>query len=181
MKIIILYGPPAVGKLTVARALAEKTGYKLFHNHLVADLVESVFPFGSTEYADLAERIKLTVIEEAAQKNIDLILTLVYGIETFEGKDDERLVKAIINTVEHHGGVCHFVKMTCAEQEQIRRLKSESRKHFKKLTDPTILAQIDEHYRLDEKIVPSVDTFELDTTNLSPIKSAEQILAYLAR
>jgi tRNA uridine 5-carbamoylmethylation protein Kti12 len=32
MKLIFLYGPPAVGKLTVAQELVTLTGYKLFHN-----------------------------------------------------------------------------------------------------------------------------------------------------
>ena len=34
MKHLFLYGAPAVGKLTVAKELADLTGYKLFHNHL---------------------------------------------------------------------------------------------------------------------------------------------------
>ena len=39
MKLVILYGPPGVGKLTVGRELAARTGFKLFHNHLTVDLV----------------------------------------------------------------------------------------------------------------------------------------------
>jgi len=34
MKLVFIYGPPAVGKLTVANALAKVTGFKVFHNHL---------------------------------------------------------------------------------------------------------------------------------------------------
>ncbi len=37
MKLVFIYGPPASGKLTVARELAALTGYKLFHNHLVVE------------------------------------------------------------------------------------------------------------------------------------------------
>lgn len=43
MKLVFLYGPPAVGKLTVAQALAQKTSFKVLHNHLVNDLAEVVF------------------------------------------------------------------------------------------------------------------------------------------
>src|SRR3712207_8263459 len=32
--LLFLHGPPAVGKLTVARRVAELTGWRLFHNHL---------------------------------------------------------------------------------------------------------------------------------------------------
>lgn len=179
MKLIILYGSPAVGKLTVVKALVEKTGYKLLHNHLIADLVVSIFAFGTAEYADLAERIKLIMIEEAAKKNVDLILTLVYGLETLSGENDELLVKKIIRAVERHGGTCHFIKLKCEKEEQIKRLGNESRKQFKKLTDPNILAEIDEQYQIDHKHIPSVTVIEIDITNLSPEKSAEQIIARL--
>jgi replication-associated recombination protein RarA len=48
MNLIFLYGPPGVGKLTVAQELAGMTGYKLFHNHLTVDLVYAVFDFGTS-------------------------------------------------------------------------------------------------------------------------------------
>jgi replication-associated recombination protein RarA len=34
--LVFIYGPPAAGKLTVAEALAMRTGHKVFHNHAVA-------------------------------------------------------------------------------------------------------------------------------------------------
>ena len=45
MKLIVLYGPPAAGKYTIAKAVAEKTGYKLFHNYLTVDLLKSVIRY----------------------------------------------------------------------------------------------------------------------------------------
>ncbi len=45
MKVIFLYGPPAVGKLTIAKVIAEKTGYKLLHNHLIVNPIAEIFPF----------------------------------------------------------------------------------------------------------------------------------------
>ncbi len=35
--LVYLYGPPAVGKLTVATELQRLTGFRLFHNHLTVD------------------------------------------------------------------------------------------------------------------------------------------------
>jgi replication-associated recombination protein RarA len=45
MKLLFLYGPPAVGKLTVAREVSALTGYRLFHNHLTVNLTLAVFDF----------------------------------------------------------------------------------------------------------------------------------------
>lgn len=53
MNLVFLYGPPAVGKLTVATILAEKTGYTLFHNHQIINLLRNVFGFDSKERRQL--------------------------------------------------------------------------------------------------------------------------------
>ena len=45
MWLLFLHGPPASGKLTIARELKTLTGFQLFHNHLAVDLLESVFEF----------------------------------------------------------------------------------------------------------------------------------------
>ena len=44
MRLVFIYGPPGVGKLTVATALATLTGYRLCHNHLTVNLVTALFP-----------------------------------------------------------------------------------------------------------------------------------------
>src|ERR1700687_711257 len=75
MRLVVLYGPPGVGKLTIGTELSELTGFKLFHNHLTVDLVTSVFPPGSEAWNRLARRIRLAVFAEAAHEGVDLILT----------------------------------------------------------------------------------------------------------
>jgi len=50
MRIFVLFGLPGVGKLTIARGLAQLRGYRVFHNHLVFDAVEARFPFGSPPF-----------------------------------------------------------------------------------------------------------------------------------
>ena len=41
----MLYGPPAVGKLSVAQALAARTGFRVLHNHLLINLASALFEF----------------------------------------------------------------------------------------------------------------------------------------
>ena len=45
MKLIVIYGPPAAGKLTVAKELSKLTGFKVLHNHITIDLIDHFIGF----------------------------------------------------------------------------------------------------------------------------------------
>ncbi|HDV8366653.1 TPA: AAA family ATPase [Bacillus cereus] len=49
MKLILIFGPQAVGKMTVGQELATLTGLKLFHNHMTIDLVSPIFDYSTKE------------------------------------------------------------------------------------------------------------------------------------
>ena len=51
MKLVLLVGSGAVGKMTVGQALAKKTGLRLFHNHMMIEPV-----YGSIPLAGLVEQ-----------------------------------------------------------------------------------------------------------------------------
>jgi hypothetical protein len=78
VRLVYLYGPPAVGKLTVARELAALTGFKLLHNHLTVNLVHALFPFGSPSFMRLVRQFRHEMVAEAAREGVDLIVTGVY-------------------------------------------------------------------------------------------------------
>ena len=90
MRLVFIYGPPASGKLTVATELAKLTGFKLFHNHVSIQFVQSIFEFGTKTFRRLTGKYRLEMIEEAAREGIDTIFTFVYS----KGEDD-RFVKRV--------------------------------------------------------------------------------------
>src|SRR6266852_4000919 len=75
MRLVVLYGPPGVGKLTVGSELSELTGFKLFHNHLTVNLVCRLLLEKKKDWNRLAARIRLDMFAEAAREGVDLILT----------------------------------------------------------------------------------------------------------
>ena len=78
MKLLIIYGPPGAGKLTLARELQTATSFKLFDNHVSIDCVRSVFEFGTEPFGRLVGRIRLDVLAEAARQRIaGVIFTFV--------------------------------------------------------------------------------------------------------
>ncbi len=115
MRLIYIYGPPAVGKLTVARELGLLTAIPVFDNHLSFDCVRPVYGIDSPKLNPLVEKIRHLVIGEAARDGISLIFTFVYG-----HPHDIDYVGGICDLVEGHGGSVDFVQLTCdaAAQEQ---------------------------------------------------------------
>lgn len=173
MELIFVHGAPAVGKLTVARELAELTGFRLFHNHLTVDLVSSLFPFGSEPFILLREKIWLAAFAEAARQNLSLIFTF-----NPESTVRERFVQDTIEIVEAENGQVIFVELTCAGEELERRMEDSSRKEFGKL------ASIEQYRSLKDSGAfefPKLPVgVSVDTTNRSPADSAQLIREYVA-
>ena len=169
MKLIILYGPPAVGKLTVASELARLTGYKLFHNHLSVDLVASIFDFGVGPFWSLTRRIRTMLLKQAAIDNKDLIFTFVYA-----HKRDDKIIHHYISAVENNGGEVCLVQLT-ADKKVIRsRVIEDSRKKYLKVSEIDTLNEMFDKYEMFKPITGR-SSLTIDNTNLAPEAVAKQI------
>lgn len=60
-KLVILFGPPAVGKMTVGYELERLTGLRLFHNHMTIDLVLGFFEFGTPPFQRLVSEFRTRI------------------------------------------------------------------------------------------------------------------------
>jgi hypothetical protein len=78
MRVVYLYGPPGVGKLTVGTELAALTGFRLFHNHLTVNLATAVFPRESPAWVRMIRHVRRHVFAEATREGVNLIYTGVY-------------------------------------------------------------------------------------------------------
>lgn len=171
MELVILYGAPGVGKLTVANALARRTGYKVFHNHLTTDLVTSLFPFGSADAVRLTMAFRVEMLEEAAKAELPgVIHTFVYAA----GQDDD-LMQSLIDAVEPHGGQVTLVLLACAPEILLERVANVSRARFGKLRAPETLRGLLAEYRLAEPF-PGRPSLVIDNTH----RSAEDVAGEIA-
>jgi deoxyadenosine/deoxycytidine kinase len=175
MRLIVLYGMPAVGKLTVAQELVNVTRYKLFHNHLVADLVQSVFPFGSPEFVELREQFWLSVFDKAARSGMSGM------IFTFNPESTVRaaFIQETIKTVEQADGHVDFVELTCPLPELKRRMASLSRHQFKKLTSVELFEELHAEGVFEANYMPK-PRLSIDTSEVQPARAALQIARTLA-
>ena len=60
MKLIILHGPPASGKLTLAKLLKDELGYNILHNHLTVDIALEVYSeFGKDDFYEFVDLFQI--------------------------------------------------------------------------------------------------------------------------
>lgn len=173
MRLVFIYGPPGVGKLTVGMALSGLTDFRLFHNHLTVNLVTSIFPPNTEAWNRLARQIRLEVFTAAAQEEVDLILTRA---PRDAGGEEIMRVETMIEPVLRAGGEVVFVQLACAREELLRRVQREERAHRSKLTDPDILLKMFDC----EATLPFTPHLRIDTTALAPAETAAQIAARFA-
>lgn len=173
MQLIFLYGPVAAGKLTVARALAARTGHALFHNHLIVDAVAAVFPFGSPSFVRLRERFWMDTFEAAAAEGRSLIFT--FAPEPTVAADFPLRVQA---AVEAAGGSVVFVALTVPPEEQDRRLNAPSRSAFGKLTSLELLHSLRPQLDAAMTAMPA-PLLIVDTAQIGPEEAATLIVTAL--
>ncbi|MBP3951773.1 AAA family ATPase [Bacillus suaedae] len=128
MKFVLLFGPQAVGKMTVGQELAKITGLKLFHNHMTIDLVAPLFGFNS-EMWRLVNLFRTEIFESVAKSDLEgLISTYVWD---FDLEADWNYVHEVCEIFESRGGTVYFVELEADLNERLERNKSPNRLEHK--------------------------------------------------
>jgi tRNA uridine 5-carbamoylmethylation protein Kti12 len=168
MKLIIIYGPPAIGKLSVAKELSKLTGFKIFHNHLTVDLLLPIFEFESKSFTKLSSEFRIKIFKEAIKQDINLIHTFCYA-----HPDDLKYINKIKELCKQKGKL-YFIQLTCNKSELFKRVKHDSRKNFHKIKKINQLNELFKKFDLLTTI-PKSNSLIIDNSNLSPKKTARKI------
>jgi hypothetical protein len=168
MKLVFLYGPPAVGKLTVAKELSKLTGFRIFHNHLTVDLLDAVFGWGTPLFSKYLTKVRLELLEAIAKDGTaDFIFTYVYSDIVY----DHFFIEDVKNVIEKHGGSVLFVQLICDEKVLLNRVKHASRKQHGKIKTKRMLKAVLRKHDLYARYSDH-QTLTIDNTQISPRKAA---------
>jgi len=171
MKLIIIYGPPAIGKLTIARELEKITGYKVFHNHLTLDMVEGIFSSKDKIFWPLVHEIRLRMIEVAAKEQVKgIIFTSGY-----RGQSKDETLEEMIKINKKYHGITYFVHLKCDKKELFKRVKSEERKQHLKTVTITKLKKALSVWDMEKNVPFKEQNITIDNTNLSAKNVAQMI------
>jgi shikimate kinase len=70
MDLLFVVGPPAVGKMTVGKEIADRTGLRLFHNHMMIEPVLHFFDYEDPAFGRLVEEFRIRIFEEVAASDL---------------------------------------------------------------------------------------------------------------
>jgi AAA domain len=173
MKLVFIYGPPATGKLTVAEALARRTGYKLFHNHLTVDLARAFFEFGTPAFGRYIDQLRFEAFEVAAREKVSgVIFTFCYALH-----QDDDFVRDVQDIVHKHGGEVNYVQLFCNRDELDKRVLEESRQRFRKISEVELLHTVISRHELF-KPIPFVSNLSIDNTAVTAEDAAQRIVQH---
>jgi chloramphenicol 3-O-phosphotransferase len=172
MKLVIIYGPEASGKLTIAKALAQQTGFRLFHNHVSVDVAKTLFDFGEEAFSQLIWDVRLLVFEHAARVNLPgLIFTWAYSHPDFLP-----YLERIKSALAKYPVEIYYVFVSCSVDELKRRVLQPDRGTVGKINSIEALErQLD---RKHHQVIPGTHSLVIDNTNLRPEEVAQQIIVH---
>ena len=174
MQLVVVCGPPAVGKLTVGTELARLTGFRLFHNHLTVDLVGSVFASGTEPNVRLREEIWLTVFDYACRYGVP---GLVFTLAVASWSPTAGFFSAVERVVRGRGAV-RYVELACAREELLKRVVQPSRRAYDKVNDTDTLAGWLDDGRIKLPQIERDGVLRIDNTALAPGEVAHRIVEH---
>lgn len=181
MKLVVIIGPQAVGKMTVGQELQKKTGLKLFHNHMTIDLVSNFFSYGSPEGKRLVKLFRKEIFEEVAKSNLKgMIFTYMCD---FSDREDWDYLEWLYEPFSANNADIYFVELEASVDLRLERNKTENcllnkpTKRDLAFSENDIIDSMNK-YRLNsyEGEIKKENYVRIDNTDLSPESVANLIV-----
>jgi hypothetical protein len=172
MKLLLLHGAPATGKLTVAKALLRQVPGRLFDNHAAIDLARTIFDFGAPGFWELVRAVRYAALEAGAANGVALVVTTF----CYADPDDLPQFAAFEEIMQRNGGELLPVFLRCSREEALKRVGNPDRIERRKMTSAASLSKYLDDYNFTP--VPSADCLTLDTEAQSAEAIAHEIVSH---
>ena len=118
MKLVLLVGAGAVGKMTVGQELAKITDLKLFHNHMMIEPVIDVFGYFK---GDTIAKLREVIFDDFINSNLSgMIFTMMWA---FNMPSDWEYVEGIVKKFDE----VYCVELIASQDIRLERNKTENR------------------------------------------------------
>ena len=178
MKLVLIIGSGAVGKMTVGQELMKITGLRLFHNHMMIEPTLEIF--GSFD-GRVIGRLREVIFEEFLQSDKEgMIFTYMWA---FDMPSDLEYIMNVTSKFEE----VYCVELIADQAVRLERNKTENRlrnkasKRDTEASDRRVLNE-DANHRLVSQPgeIPFENYLRIDNTNLEPDVVAQMIKEYFS-
>ncbi len=180
--LIVVSGPQAVGKMTVAEKIRERLGYSLMVNHDSIEVSDKIFGMATPAQKELNIIIRKGAFDVAIKYDIDMIFTFVTA---FDSPKDIDYLNNLRSMFEATGGQFYFVELEADVKTRLQRnitphrLASKYTKNDVERSQKDLLDTMEKH-RLNsndgEYICPN--HIKINNTYLEPDEVAEQVITH---
>ncbi|WP_409254211.1 shikimate kinase [Bacillus sp. SCS-153A] len=180
MKFVLIFGPQAVGKMTVGQSLSKQTDMKLLHNHMTIDLLEPLFGF-TPEMWKLTHQFREEIFKSFSKTDEKgLITTFVWA---FNQREDWEFVEKTCAIFKSQGAEVFLVELEADVDERLKRNQTSNRLEHKptkrniEQSEEELLSTM-ETCRLNsnENEIKAENYLRIDNTGLTPDEVAEIII-----
>lgn len=177
MKLVLLFGNAAVGKMTVGQELMKITDLRLFHNHMTIEPVLEIF---GGFYQEAIKRLREVIFEEFAKSDLyGMIFTYMWA---FDQQSDWDYVERVKEIFAPYGTEFYYVELVASQQARLERNASENRlknkvsKRDVEWSNQRLLAD-DAAYRLEslDGEIPFENYMKINNSDLAPDVVARMI------
>lgn len=178
--LIIVCGPQAVGKMTVAESLRDKLKYNMMMNHDSIEVSDKIFGFATPAQRAFNGFFREKAFELAVEHNVDFIFTYVAA---FEMQKEIDYLRSLEKQFKDGGGDFFFVELSAdletrlERNETPHRMERKASKRDVEWSRNNLLKDAEKH-ELNTK--EGVELFEhhikIDNSRLSPDEVADIVI-----
>ncbi len=177
MKLLFLIGDAAVGKMTVGQALMQRTGLRLFHNHMTIEPVIEIFGYFD---GNVTRQLRDVIFREFAKSdNYGMIFTYLWA---FDCQSDWNYIQYVTDIFKEQGSEIYCAELVAPQEIRLQRNETENRllhKPSKRDLEQSRQRVLRDDARYRCVSLPGEIPFEhyikIDNSNLSPDEAAALI------
>lgn len=124
-KALLIFGPHAVGKMTIGQGVAQKTNLRLFHNHMSIEPFLQLFEGMPKERSQITDKVRSAVFELFSKSNQEgLIFTFIWY---FDSKEHAAEIDRLEKMFNDDGAEVYFVELEADKEVRLVRNITENR------------------------------------------------------
>ena len=178
--LVVITGPMAVGKMTVAEELKNKVGYNLMVNHDSIEVSDKIFGFATEAQTEFNWMIRKAAFDTTIKYNESMIFTVAID---FDKENQLKIMNELKEQFEKTGGNFYLIELCASLDERLKRNitpnrleKKKSKQDIEWSNNNLINGETKHRYNTKEDEVYFENHLKINNNDLSPQEVVDIIL-----